>query len=403
MIKEAINKISVYTSGRFDRGIWMITLVELITAAGFSTCIPFLSLYLYQERGVPMTVVGLVFLINGLLSAGTQMAGGILSDRFGRKKLMMSAMAVNILCYTGMAFLIAMDAEVWIILTVHVLGRSAGMTARPAFSAMIVDLSKEGHLTETFGLLRVGRNVGWAAGPALGGFLATFLPYSWLFGTAVIMNALSLCIITVFLKESWSNTAESTETHGFLSVISNRSFVMFTSFCLLVFLSMAHFGTTLSVFTVDRIGFTTAEYGLLLTINGLLVVFLQYPVALGISKIRKARALVMGGILYGIGYLVMSATNAYYIAAIAMFIITMGEITFSPVATAVAGELAPEQQRGRYMGFFGWSETIGMSFAPLIGGLFLDTFTTNPGCVWFPIAGFSFLAAAGFLWWGRKK
>ncbi len=388
--------------GRFDRGIWIITLVELITSAGFSVCVPFLSLYLYQERGMSMTLVGTVFLISGLVSSVTQMAGGMLSDRFGRRRLILISMTINILNYLSMAFMIAFDAPVVVILTVYLVGRAAGMTARPAISAMIVDLANRKDLTETYGLLRVGRNVGWASGPAVGGFLAAFLPYSWLFGTAVIMNTIAFLITLFFLKESLTGKVERIEMRGLFSAAADRTFVAFTVLCMLVFLTMAHFGTTLSVFTVDRIGFTTSEYGLLLTTNGVFVVLFQYPVALAIKKFRKYHMLILGSLFYGIGYLIMSGVTAFGQAMAAMVVITMGEIIFSPVSTAVVGELAPPEQRGRYMGFFGWSETFGVSLAPMVGGMLLDTFTTSPGVVWLPIAGFGFTAAAGFFLWRKK-
>lgn len=348
-----------------------------------------------------MTLVGTVFLASGLISSVTQMAGGMLSDRFGRRRLIVVSMSLNILTHLAMAIMIAYTAPVPVILTVYVIGRAAGMTSRPAMAAMIVDLSGKQNLTETYGLLRVGRNLGWASGPALGGFLAGFLPYSWLFGTAVIMNVIAFCIILFFLRESREGSVERMEFRSVFTAAADRTFVVFSFLCMLVFLSMAHFGTTLSVFTVDRSGFSTAEYGLLLTANGLFVVLFQYPVAMGISKLKKYWTLMLGGILYGIGYLAMSSVTAFGGALAAMIIITMGEITFSPVATAVVGEMAPPDRRGRYMGFFGWSETLGMSLAPLVGGVLLDTFTASPGMVWLPIAGFSFAAAAGFLLWGK--
>jgi len=102
--------------GRYDSGIWTITIIDLVTAAGFSICIPFLSLYLYQERGLPMTLVGTAFLISGLVSAATQMVGGLLSDRFGRKFLMLIAMGMSMLTYSGMVVLIWIAAPVWAIL-----------------------------------------------------------------------------------------------------------------------------------------------------------------------------------------------------------------------------------------------------------------------------------------------
>jgi len=387
---------------RFDKGIWTLTLIDLINAAGFSTCVPFLSLYLYQERGVSMTLVGTAFLASGLISAVTQMIGGFLSDRYGRKKIILVSMSLNILNNIGMIAMIAFSAPVWVILFVYILGRAAGMTSRPALSAMVVDLSKRERLTETYGLLRVGRNLGWAAGPALGGYLATFLSYAWLFGVAVLMNIIAFLIILFFLKESWSETTEHIDIRSIFSAVENKTFVLFTGLCLLVFLCMAHLGSTLSVFTVDRLGFSTAEYGLLLTTNGLFVVLFQYPVALVISRLKKSTVLVLGSFLYCIGWLYMGWTTGFVWAFTAMIIVTIGEIIFSPVATAVVGELAPREKRGRYMGFFGWSETLGMSVAPLVGGILLDTFVETPNLVWVPISAFGFIAAIGFFWWGRR-
>ncbi len=387
---------------RFDKGIWILTLVDLINAAGFSTCVPFLSLYLYQERGVAMTLVGTAFLASGLISAVTQMIGGYLSDKYGRKKIILISMSMNILNNLGMIAMISFSAPVWVILIVYILGRATGMAARPVLSAMVADLSKRERLTETYGLLRVGRNLGWASGPALGGYLATFLSYAWLFATAVLMNIVAFLIILFSLRESYSKMPERIDIRSIFSVAKNRSFVLFTGFCLLAFLCMAHLGSTLSVFTVDRLGFSTSEYGLLLTTNGLFVVLFQYPVAFGISRLRKYHVLVLGSLLYMIGWLYMGWATSFGWAVIAMVIVTTGEIIFSPVATAVVGELAPDDKRGRYMGFFGWSETIGMSVAPLVGGVLLDTFTETPNLVWVPIAAFGFVAAAGFFWWGRR-
>ncbi len=377
-------------------------IIDLITSAGFSTYVPFFSLYLHQERGIPMTLVGVVFLISGLLSSVMQVVGGILSDRFGRRSMILASMGLHILVNSVIMVLVSNDAPVMAILVVFIIGRVAGMAGRPAISAMIVDLSKPEKLTETYGLLRVGRNVGWASGPALGGYLANFMPYAWLFGVAVIFNAVAFLIVLFFLKESKGGHIERVDIRTMFAAVSNPTFIMFTFFCLLVFLATGHFGSTLSVYTVDRIGFSTTQYGLLLTTNGLFVVLFQYPVALGISKIRKAHALILGSILYGFGYLFMGWIDAFGWAILAMVIITIGEIIFSPVSTSVVGEFAPADQRGRYMGFFGWSETLGIAFAPLIGGVLLDTFLVNPGFVWVPISIFGFIAAFGFFWWSRR-
>lgn len=89
--------------GRFKTGIWVITALQLCTSAGFSISLPFLALYLYQERGLSMTLVGIIFLIGGLCSAVTQMVGGVLSDRFGRRLLLLGSAGISIPFYSGLA------------------------------------------------------------------------------------------------------------------------------------------------------------------------------------------------------------------------------------------------------------------------------------------------------------
>ena len=402
LIPKATQDLHQHVFGRFKAGIWTITAIELLSAAGFSICLPFLALYLYQERGLPMTLVGMVILIAGLCSAATQMVGGELSDRFGRRPLLLGAAGIRVLLYFGMAVLIGISAPIWAIVAAYIAGQSVGMMVHPATSAMVADLSPKDRLTETYGFLRVGRNVGWAAGPAVGGYLATFLPYAWLFGVAALIGALAFCIVLLFLRESFHRVTEKVNLRSMFSAASDHTFLMFTGLSLLVFLAMGQLISTLSVFTVDRIGFTTAQYGLLLTMNGLIVILFQYPVARGVDRLAKSSALILGSLLYGLGYLSLGWVGTFAWALVAIVIITAGEIIFSPTALAVVGELSPQDRRGRYMGFFGLSEILGISVGPLVGGVLLDVFPTDPQFIWGTIAFVAFAAAVGFYKWGHR-
>jgi MFS family permease len=126
------------------------------------------------------------------------------------------------------------------------------------------------------------------------------------------------------------------------------------------------------------------------------VIFFQYPVTRLIDLAPKYLIMALGSLLYGVGYLGMSWVGAYGLALGAIAMVTAGEITFTPTTYAVAGELAPEKRRGHYMGFFGLSETLGMSFGPLIGGILLDVFPTHAGFI-------ALIAVLGFLRWGRTR
>lgn len=399
---ELKQRLSRDVFGRFPRGVWVIAGTQLFASAGFSICLPFFALYLHQERGLPMTLVGTLFLISGICSSTTQMIGGVLADRFGRRRLILGSSVIRLFIYSGLASLIATDAPVWAIMITYISGQAVGMSMRPAIAAMITDLSPPDRLTETYGVLRVGQNVGWAAGPALGGYLITFLPYSWLFAVAAFSSVFTFVFIFFFLGESFHGTGERVSFGSMFSVARDRLFVVFTGLCLLVFLTMGQMGSTLSVFTVDRIGFSTAQYGLLLTANGIMVVLFQYPVARWAGRLTRARGLALGSLFYALGYLSLGGVHDFGWAMVAMVIVTAGEIVFTPLTLSVVGKLSSRDYRGRYMGFFGLSQSMSMSLAPLVGGVLLDTFLQGPWLVWGTISTVAFFATVGLLWWGRS-
>ncbi|MDO8568074.1 MAG: MFS transporter [Dehalococcoidales bacterium] len=388
-------------SRRFAPGIWTITVIGFLNAAGFSISLPFLSLYLYQQRGLSMTMVGIIILISGLGSAATQMVGGALSDRFGRRPLLLGAVITSAILYGVMAVFIAIDAGVLIIALTYIAGRAALMMMRPAISATVVDLSPKSQLTEAYGVFRIGQNLGWAAGPAIGGYLASVLPYGWLFGVAALMGVIAFAVIFFRLKESFGGTQDVINFRNVFAATRDSGFLHFIAICMLVFVVTSQMASTLSVYAVDRIGFSTVQYGLLLTLNGVIVVLLQYPVARWLDRISKPAALVIGSVLYGVGYFSFGLDTRFVSGLISMAIVTAGEITYSPVSQAVVGELSPPDWRGRYMGLFSLSETMGISLGPLLGGIILDRAPENHMAVWAAIAIVAFAAAVGFYQWGR--
>jgi MFS family permease len=255
-------------------------------------------------------------------------------------------------------------------------------TIRPVVSAVVADLSPHDRLTESFGLLRVGGNVGFAAGPAVGGYMLTVLSYEWLFGIAALIGLIAFCLTLLFFKESFHGSTERVDLRSTLSVATDRRFLAFTGLSLLVFLHMGQLSSTLSVFTIEKLGFLTSQYGLLLTINGLLIVFFQYPIARGTNHLARYRGLLLGSLLYAIGYLSLSWVQSFNWALATILIVTAGEMVFAPLTLSVVAESSSSDWRGRYMGFFGLSQTLGLAFGPLLGGVLLDVFPNEPLFVW---------------------
>lgn len=386
---------------RFPPGVWLMTVVDMFVTIGFSIALPFLALYLHNERGLSMSVVGMIFLISGLCTAGTNMIGGMLSDRFGRRRLFITITTVSIFAYAALSVLIGVSAPIWLIAVAYIVARSIIGTINPTVMAIAADLSPKDRLTETYAFIRVGGNVGFALGPALGGYLMAFLSYGWLLSVSALTCLIVALLILFFLRESFTGSGERVDLRSTLAVAQDRPFLIFIMFSILLILSVAHLGSTLSVFSVDRMGFTTAQYGLLLTTNGIMVAVTQYPVAYVVNKFSKSKGLILGSMFYAIGYLTLGWITNYSWAIISMVIITSGEVVFSPISSAVVAESAPPDKRGRYMGFFAISQTIGFSLSPLFGGVLLDVFPTNNIALWGIIASVGLVAAVGFWRWGK--
>jgi len=388
-------------TGRFHSGVWTISVINLIGAIGFSLAVPFIALYLHQDREISMTIIGVILLIGGLCSALVQIMAGELSDRLGRRPLLIASISIRAVLYITLALLMANSAPVWAIALAYILGQSVGMVTTPIASAIVADLTPRRRLVEAYGVMRVGINLGWAVGPAIGGYLATFLAYHWLFTLGAVIIILSLPLVFFVLKESSPRETGSNSYRDILSVTKDRAFMLFIPLAFLVFLTMGQMLSTLSVHSVDTIGLSTAQYGLLLTINGFIVILLQYPVARIIGRSALSKALVLGSLLFGIGYLFMGWAGGFLLAATSIAIVTIGEIIVSPAALSVVGKLSPSRNRGRYMGFFSLSQTLGWTTAPIVGGVLLDVFPGESLVIWSLIASLSFMAALGFFLWAR--
>jgi predicted MFS family arabinose efflux permease len=401
MIKLLFNKNN---TGYFHRDIWLVTVIGMLNWMGFSMCLPFFSLYLYQERGIPMTVIGLIILLIGVVSALSQVYGGMLTDKFGRKPLLVRSMFLSCITFVILAFLINAAAPVWLLVIIFIASYVLMTLIRPTLSTVVTDLAERDKLTKAYGLLKAGINVGWALGPAIGGYFLTIVTYEWLFGLATLTALIPLLITAFLLHESLENIDEK-DIIGIKNigkVVKNSNFMMYIIITFLLLIGFGQMVSTLSVYSVDFAGFTTAQYGSLLTLNGIIVVLLQYPMASITSNRPKYKVLITGSLLVFAGLITFSWVGSYTLAVLAMVMLSFGEITFSPVALSVVSDIAPKRQRGLYMGTFSLSETLGHATGPIVGGVLMDVFPKDPIFIWGGLGAFALAAAIGFLWWGKR-
>jgi MFS family permease len=141
---------------------------------------------------------------------------------------------------------------------------------------------------------------------------------------------------------------------------------------------------------VTKLGFSPWTYGILISINGLLVVLFELPLTMVSQRFGFERSMIVGYILTGIGFggNAFATTIPGIIAC--MIVWSVGEMLTMPVAVAQIADLAPAHMRGRYMGAFGFTWASALMLGPVIG---TTLFRIDPRALWIACACAAFSAA----------
>ena len=147
---------------------------------GFAIVIPFISILFHVEMGISMIAVGVVFSISSLSRALFGLLGGEASDRWGRVRIMGFSLLGRAGSLLLIAILLTRGAGFIPISGLVILSSVLGAFYQPVAHAMVADVVGKEKRVEAFSIIRIGGNLGWAVGPAIGGFLS-LISYSLLF------------------------------------------------------------------------------------------------------------------------------------------------------------------------------------------------------------------------------
>ena len=390
-----------------DRRIWLLALARCINTMGFSLVMPFMAMHLVEDRGATGVVYGAIYLVAGLIAALGQGISGELSDRIGRRKVMVSGLAARAenLAALGVAVLDA--APIWVIGGLVITNGLLRAQFEPAASAAVTELAKPDERVAAFGLQRIGLNVGWAVGPALGGFLAS-QSYGALFFVAAPATLLTIfAVLPVKDRPRIAAVAEKRPrltSHAAIDALrENRVFAKYLVLVLLGSVMTVQIFSTLSLYASTMLGFTKADVGLLYTVNGLAVVLFQVPAVAIAKPWGMRRALFVGALLYAVAYVIFGAAATFPGMAFGMAVLTAGEVIFAPALSDTAATLGDPARMGRAFGLFGLMQTLGVSLGPLVGGIAFDHLRTEPLFMWGLMAAGMVLVGFAYSRFGRRE
>lgn len=371
--------------------MWVLFWSLLIDGVGYSMIGPYILLFLKQDLGTAMTVGGLILTVAGVIGAAGNMVGGLMSDRYGRRGVMVYSMLLRCITFLLLAILVTFDPDLLLIAVLLLLSYFFGGVFQPANNAMVADVTDPARRMEAYGLLRVAWNVGFAVGPIMGGVLIAF-SFPLTFAISAIISLFAALMVAFMLTESYvpkPNMSSGEErVWGDLKPV----FLLFCLFSLPLFIMSGQFGSTYTVYANERVGIDTAIIGLVFGLNGVMVVLLQMPISRWLAERDPYIGMLVGSLVYSAGYLLVAAVTDGYWLAMTMIIITLGEIIVVPVSNALTVLLAPEDSRGKYLGVFGVVTSFGWFGSTFIGGVLYDTFE-NGWVMWGIISSFGLMTA----------
>lgn len=389
----------------YPRQFWTLFVGSLINSTGNGLIINFISAYLTKHMGFTMTQVGLILVGFAITVLVSQLIGGGLIDRIGRKPIMMISLFGNALaCITFGIFSQAATENILLrnllVIGITILIGSTNAIFSPAASAMVIDLVKPAQRTSAFGLLRVVLNVGITVGPMIGGFIASY-SYEVLFITAGVAMGIYALIITFFVQETHKREHHEDAPNilrsmgGFVTVLRDRAFVIFLAFYALTCLIYAQNNTTLTVFLINTYHLDERWLGLMMGVNAVMVVLFQYPLTRWLTRFKRGYVMAFGMILFAVGFGLFGLIRLVPLLFVAQGIWTLGELFTSPTAQSLTADAAPADQRGRYMGIYSLTFGAAYGIGPLLGGLVMDH--VYPHTLWFLVFGIGMVVA--FAYW----
>jgi MFS family permease len=153
--------------------------------------------------------------------------------------------------------------------------------------------------------------------------------------------------------------------------------------------------TTLGVYLRDQHGIPESGYGWIISLNAAMVVLFQFPITRRIEKNPPMLMMALGTTFIALGMGLYGFVSGFFMFAVAMAVLTIGEMVTVPIANAVVASFAPEEMRGRYNFIYGNSWAISFAVGPYLAGLIMDNY--DPNWLWYACLIVGAVATLGFL------
>lgn len=376
--------------------VYIIFIAKIINAVGCFV-FPLLALILTDRIGLSKAEAGKLMSIFGVLFVPASIVGGKLSDLVGRKIVILVCDFFAIGFYFLCGFIEPSMIQVYFIMTAAFFM----FMSDPAHSSMLADLTTPEDRDRAYSLTYMGWNIGFAIGPVLGGLLYRN-HLRWVFIGDALTALVAFMLIAVFVKETIHQSRDVSklsemEAHhegNIVSVFKLRPIIGGLALVSIAYsFAYGQWGFIMPLHSVAKNMELGAQYyGYMAGFNGLVVILFTPLLTKLLNQNEALGKIIIGGLLYAVGFGVLGILNPYWMFFISVFVFTIGEIILAITLMPYIMNQTPANHRGRMNAILPVVMHSGHAFGPMIMGYFLEGHSLEQG--WFLTGGIAFLGVA---------
>ena len=387
---------------KYPPQFWLMLLGLIISTTGTTMVWPFLTIFASERLSLPMAAVTSLMSINSLSGLTASILAGSLVDRFGRKSVMAVGLFGTAVAYFGYIY----AGSYWHFALLMLASGLFNPLYRLGSDAILADMLSPADRVQGYSIFRMARNIGVALGPILGG-IALSTNYSIGFIAAAATLTFYGLITLFFLRETLVRNPDAKpetlreQVRVYRQAFSNKIFAHMVGAFTLMEICAALMWVLLAVYVKQNFGIAEATYSWLPTTNALMVVFLQVFITQIIKRYRDTQVMPIGALYYAAAMVIVGFSSQFWGFWLAMAVMTIGELITAPTATTFVANLAPPEQRGRYLGVFGLTWHVAMAIGPFAAGILSDAFGIRSP--WFVSALVGLLAVYAFVMLDKRR
>lgn len=369
--------------------IWILAVGRLLSHTGTGFTLFYAPIFFVNQVGLSATAVGIGLGSAQISGIFGRILGGSFSDSplWGRRRTLLLSALIS----AASSFILASaNTFATVVLGNLCLGLGIGLYW-PATEAVVADLSAGNNRNQAFALTRLADNIGLQLGIILGGIvISTTGAYRTLF----IVDALSFLVffgvIFATIQETYTppstDSKEQNVTQKWLLALRDRPLLVFVFINIMFTVYISQIQTTIPLYFNQFVnnGFAVETISYLFAGYIALSILCQLPIASFLNRFTRPHALIVSCLFWGIGFIFIGLTgivseNNLLFAIIALALFALATVSYTPSASALVADLAPESLRGIYLAINAQCWAIGYLIGPPLGGWVLDQ---NPEVVY---------------------